>query len=381
MHVCILTCAILIYCMCVCVCVCVCVGVKKSKSKFKYTFNRSFDIRDLQLILQAPAVLTPSLTHTNTTTTSHTHASNSGIVVSFILRGKDKAFEVVTKTEAECIAWVNDLIRLKTLANTHHSTGQKPPFYTRNQVFTVNMVANDKRAPPLRVRSLSSGELTSSDECGGTGTRVSSTGSSGSSGSGSLSTSRYSTGRGSIGNNGNSTSLTVQLKHYSVHRSVDLSSGVLFTTDLVDERALQVQEKKDKQALKELSKNSSKKPTASLDKWKNSSTTSAQLDSSKPSTTNVSAPVTSKGDILNVAPMLPSPLVPPLPLTPTHSHSLSLRPAVNISPICIGATETGRHPHSSTTHTHTHTQDSVWDKLDDVLVPTTTADPLDFLSS
>mmetsp|Transcript_4104 Transcript_4104/g.7521 ORF Transcript_4104/g.7521 Transcript_4104/m.7521 type:complete len:407 (-) Transcript_4104:33-1253(-) len=184
-------------------------GVKLSNSKFKYIFNRAIHISDLQIILQVPTAVVLS---------GETESVES--VKSFILRGKDKAFEVVAKTAADCVAWVNDLIQLKTLSNSGLSSQKQTPFYTKNHIFTINIVISNI---PVDKHVLPSGSGTTGDsslrEVSMTVSDMSTTGC-----------------RHRV--------RTIQSKRYSVHRSVDLTTGVLFVSDLVDERAGQVGEPK-----------------------------------------------------------------------------------------------------------------------------------------
>lgn len=177
-------------------------GVTRSKSKHKYSFHRAFLLRDMQLILR-PA-----------TTRDHQ------LCFSFILRGKDKVFEVVAKTEEEYSSWIDDIIRLKISINNQNNlhSGNTLPFYTQNQVFSVNQYATDKVA----------GGTSAPEECPAN--------SDASNDSDSIKRSiRNSSGEiKGIGSGSGS----IKLKMFSVHSGVDLAPGVLFTTDLVDESAV-----------------------------------------------------------------------------------------------------------------------------------------------
>lgn len=120
----------------------------------------------MQLILHPPATPAP-------------HSEDSSC--SFILRGPEKVFEVVAQNEAECSAWVEDIIRMKVQSNSSLPIIGHRPFYTRNMVFGLSQ--------------------------------------------------RVSAG--------------VRFRQFSVQPNVDLEPGVLFFADLVDESAVTIRPAKE----------------------------------------------------------------------------------------------------------------------------------------
>ena len=183
-------------------------AVTRSQSKHKkYTFHRAFLLRDLQIILR-PALTSASVTHT---TDKRMLASSS----SFILRGKNKVFEVITKTEAEYSSWIDDLIRLKTISNIDQKS---LPFYSRNNVFCINQYCSIETS---RSHNGSSGNPGNKSD-----------------------TVRVEEGEGEGGDRGGGgggdrSSARIRQRQFSVHPSVDLTPGILFASDLVDEATLQ----------------------------------------------------------------------------------------------------------------------------------------------
>ncbi len=87
----------------------------------------------------------------------------------------------MAESETESAAWIQDIIQLKTTANSFHHIHHKTPLYTKNFVFHVNQLTNAPAGAEAR-------------------------------------------GNGSI-----------TKRQYSVRAGVDLSTGVVFFSDLKDE--------------------------------------------------------------------------------------------------------------------------------------------------
>ena len=119
------------------------VGMSISKSgQHRYTFHRAFPMHELQLILPTPQV-----------SGDVQCIEEVSMPCSFILRGKDKAFEVFAKSPEDASSWIDDLIRLKVKSNLdRHVKTMKLSFYTQNKVFSLHRMCGKSHRGSVLVR-------------------------------------------------------------------------------------------------------------------------------------------------------------------------------------------------------------------------------------